>query len=118
MIPLRCWIIPILAACFLIALGARGHAETGTASYYGGKHHGRPTASGERFNQHSNTCAHRFHEFGSVLRVAHRGRSVECKVSDRGPFIRGRVVDLSVASARALGIISAGVARVTVERIR
>lgn len=118
MIPLRGWLLPSLVACFLIALGARGHAETGIASYYGGKHHGRLTASGERFNQNANTCAHRTHAFGSVLRVTHRGRSVECRVTDLGPFVRGRIVDMSVAGARSLGIISAGIARVTVERIR
>lgn len=118
MIPFRGWVVVGIWALAALLLAGQSRAETGLASYYGGRHHGRPTASGERFNQNAATCAHRTYKFGSVLRVTARGRSVECRVNDRGPFRRGRIIDLSVAGARALGIISAGVARVTVERVQ
>lgn len=118
MIGTRGWIVVGLWTLALIGFRAQAKAETGLASYYGGRHHGGPTASGERFNQNAATCAHRTYRFGSVLRVTARGRSVECRVNDRGPFVRGRIVDLSVAGARSLGIISAGIALVTVEKVR
>lgn len=118
MIPLRGWVVVGIWALALTLLGSQVRAETGIASYYGGRHDGSPTASGERFNQNAPTCAHRTHKLGSVLRITTRGRSVECRVNDRGPFVRGRIVDLSVAGAKALGIISVGVAPVTVERVR
>ena len=108
-------VLGILAGLFLGSVAA---AETGVASYYGGRNHGGPTASGERFNQHSHTCAHKHHRFGTRLLVKSGGKSVECRVNDRGPFVRGRIIDLSVAGARSLGIIGSGVARVTVEVIR
>ena len=85
---------------------------SGIASYYGNEA-GRKTASGERFNQNAMTCAHRSLPFGTKLRVTHGGRSVVVKVNDRGPFVRGRVLDLSTAAARALGID--GVGSVTAE---
>jgi rare lipoprotein A len=113
MIPLRGWGVPFLAACFLIALGTRGHAETGIASHY---HEGKWTANGERFKPDGMTCAHRRYLFGSILRVTLRERAVECRVNDRGPWIKGRIIDLSRGSARALGLH--GIARVTVEHIR
>ena len=89
------------------------------ASYYGAGHHGRRTASGERFNQGAMTAAHRTARFGSQLRVTHvaSGRSVVVRVTDRGPFVRGRIVDVSTAAARSLGMIQSGVARVRVEQI-
>ena len=61
------------------------------------------------------TCAHRTRQFGTVLRVSYGSRSIQCRVNDRGPFIRGRIVDLSVPAAKALGMMSAGVMRVSVE---
>lgn len=94
-------------------------AEVGIASFYGGKrHHGGPTASGVRYDQWSDTCAHKSHKFGTRLRVWWRGRSVVCVVRDRGPFIPGRIVDLSVQGARDLGIEGRGIAPVTLEVIR
>lgn len=109
----------LIAATMLLALSLPAEAERGVASYYGGRLHGRPTASGERFNQYAATCAHRTHPLGSVLRVTTPGgRSIECRVNDRGPYIAGRIVDLSTAGAQALGIIAAGIASVTVERVR
>jgi len=87
---------------------------SGVASYYGNES-GRKTASGERFNQNAMTCAHRSLPFGTKLRVTHGGQSVIVTVNDRGPFIRGRVLDLSTGAARAIGLTGAGVGRVTAE---
>jgi rare lipoprotein A len=83
---------------------ADAHAESGLASYYGG--HGR---RGEM------TCAHRTRPFGSMVTVTYRGHSIQCRVNDRGPFIRKRVIDLSISAARALGMMSAGVVLVSIE---
>ena len=81
-------------------------AETGLASFYPG--------IGKRDEM---TCAHRSHPFGKRLRVSHGNVSIECRVNDRGPFIRGRIIDVSTSAARALGMIDAGVVRVLVEPI-
>jgi rare lipoprotein A len=91
-----------------------GRSFSGMASYYGNES-GSKTASGQRFNQNAMTCAHRSLPFGTRLRVTHGGRSVVVTVNDRGPFVRGRVLDLSTAAARAVGLTSAGVGRVTAE---
>ena len=93
-----------------------GHSFSGMASFYGNES-GSKTASGQRFNQNSLTCAHRSLPFGTKLRVTHGGQSVVVTVNDRGPFVRGRVLDLSTAAARAVGLTSAGVGRVTAEVI-
>jgi rare lipoprotein A len=97
-----------------IATSSGGHSFSGMASYYGNES-GSRTASGQRFNQNAMTCAHRSLPFGTKLRVTHGGQSVVVTVNDRGPFIRGRVLDLSTAAARAVGLTSAGVGRVTAE---
>jgi rare lipoprotein A len=91
-----------------------GHSFSGMASYYGNES-GSKTASGARFNQSAMTCAHRSLPFGTKLRVTHGGRSVIVTVNDRGPFVRGRVLDLSTGAARAVGLTSHGVGRVTAE---
>jgi rare lipoprotein A len=93
-----------------------GHSFSGMASYYGNES-GSKTASGQRFNQNALTAAHRSLPFGTKLRVTHGGRSVVVTINDRGPFIRGRVLDLSTAAARAVGLTSAGVGHVTAEVI-
>ena len=97
----------------------RAGAEIGLASFYGRRFQGRKTASGARFDMRAFTCAHRSAPFGTRLRVIEleSGRSVVVTVTDRGPFSRGRVVDVSLAAARVLGIVERGVARVRVERI-
>jgi rare lipoprotein A len=99
---------------------APSRAEIGLASYYGRSFRGQRTASGARYDPRAMTCAHRRHPFGAVLRVTEieSGRSVLVTVTDRGPFARGRVIDLSLAAARALRILERGVARVRVERVR
>jgi rare lipoprotein A len=85
------------------------------ASYYGSES-GNRTASGERFNPNGLTAAHRTLPFGTRLRVCYRG-CVVVRISDRGPFIRGRSLDLSKGAARAIGMLRVGVARVHVERL-
>src|SRR5438105_15370292 len=93
---------------------ATGRTFTGMASYYGNES-GSRTASGQRMNPGALTAAHRSLPFGTKLRVTHGGQSVVVTVNDRGPFIRGRVLDLSTGAARAIGLTRAGVGRVTAE---
>jgi rare lipoprotein A len=99
---------------------ATGDGEQGLASFYADALRGRRTASGVPYDPAAFTCAHRSFPFGTRVRVTEltHGRSVVVTVNDRGPFARGRVVDLSRAAAAALGIIGPGVARVRVERLR
>lgn len=93
-----------------------GRSFSGIASFYGNES-GSKTASGQRFNQNAMTAAHRTLPFGTKLRVTHGGRSVVVTINDRGPFIRGRVLDLSTGAARAVGLTSRGVGHVTAEVI-
>jgi len=93
-----------------------GRSFSGMASFYGNES-GSKTASGQRFNQNAMTAAHRTLPFGTKLRVTHGSRSVVVTINDRGPFIRGRVLDLSTGAARAVGLTGAGVGRVTAEVI-
>ena len=92
--------------------------QTGKASYYAKKFSGRKTASGERLHHDSLTCAHRTYPFGTLLKVTNpaNGKTVIVRVTDRGPYVRGRIIDLSVRAARELGIIAQGIAPVVVER--
>lgn len=94
--------------------------ESGLASWYGGpKFHGRLTASGEIFNQEKLTAAHRTLPWGSRVKITNlaNGRSVVVRINDRGPFVKGRIIDVSLAAARALGMVQAGVTQVSVERL-
>lgn len=86
------------------------------ASWYGFES-GTRTASGERFNPRAMTCAHRTLPFGTLLRVTYQGKSVVVRVNDRGPFIKGRTLDLSLGAARAIGLTARGVGPVSVERL-
>jgi len=120
----------LAAAAFAVALAAAGcaarqgpgagGAEEGLASFYADRFQGRPTASGAPYDRAAMTCAHRSWPFGTRLRVTdlETGRSVVVVVNDRGPHVAGRVVDLSGAAARALGMVGRGVARVRVEPVR
>jgi len=95
------------AALPLLMLGsASANAESGLASFYPGV--------GKKSEM---TCAHRSHPFGKKLRVSHGKISIECRVNDRGPFIRGRIIDVSTSAARALGMIDAGIVQVVVEAV-
>lgn len=91
--------------------------QAGVASWYGPGFHGRPTANGEHFNTHALTAAHRTLPFGTKVRVTNKsnGRSVVVRINDRGPYVGGRVIDLSNASARALGM--SGLAKVSLARM-
>jgi rare lipoprotein A len=97
----------------------RKFSQTGTASWYGRQFHGRKTASGETFDMNAMTAAHRSLPLNCYIRVTNRnnGKSVVVKVNDRGPFHGNRVVDLSYGAAKQLGITSAGVAKVSIERV-
>ena len=96
------------------ALANAGRSFAGMASFYGSES-GSKTASGQRFNQGAMTAAHRSLPFGTKLRVTHGERSVVVTINDRGPFIRGRVLDLSKGAASAIGLTSRGVGRVVAE---
>ena len=91
--------------------------QEGGASWYGLEERGRPTASGEIMDPEGFTAAHKALPFGTVVRVddLDTGRSVVVTINDRGPFIAGRIIDLSYGSARALGIVQKGVARVRIQ---
>lgn len=104
------------AASPALAGPARVQGE-GIASFYGRSEHGGPTASGERFNMHAMTAAHRTAPLGSRLKVTNlrNGKSVVVRINDRGPFIRGRIIDLSHAAADSLGFVGAGLTRVAIE---
>ena len=93
--------------------------QRGKASFYAKSFFGRKTASGERLHPDSLTCAHRTYPFGTKLLVYNpaNGRSVIVRVTDRGPFVKGRIIDLSWRAAKELDIISAGVAVVTVQKV-
>ena len=94
-----------------------GAVQTGIASWYGPGFHGKRTSNGEVYNQYELTAAHRTLPFGTRLRVTDvdTGRSVTVRVNDRGPFVRGRVVDVSASAAETLGITGKGVAKVKVD---
>lgn len=107
----------MLAAALALLTALPATAGDMVASWYGpetcSKHRACRTANGEAFRPDGLTCAHRTLPFGTRLRVTHRGRSAVCRVNDRGPFVRGRSLDLSRGTARAIGV--AGVAVVGVE---
>src|SRR3954449_8794317 len=94
--------------------------EEGQASYYGGQFHGRPTAKGEPFDQNAMTAAHPKLPLGSEVTVTDTatGRQVRVEVNDRGPYAKGRDIDLSQGAAKKLGITQEGVAKVTIEATR
>ncbi len=94
----------LLVSTAALAAVSSARAESGLASYYGGIGH-----SGEM------TCAHRTRPMGSMITVTYRGHSIRCRVNDRGPFVKGRVIDVSVSAARALGMMDAGVVQVLLE---
>jgi rare lipoprotein A len=98
---------------------AVGYRQAGLASWYGPGFHGRKTSSGEVFNMYGFTAAHRTLPLGTLLNVKNRdnGRAVQVKVNDRGPFIRGRILDLSYGAARALDMIGTGTAFVEIRAV-
>lgn len=124
--PLIRVLLAIAAVLFAVGLAVapalaadRGYRQVGQGSTYGWKDgfHGRRTASGERFNQWALTCASRSLPFGTLVRVTNirNGKSIVVRVNDRGPFVKRRIIDISTAAARAIGMD--GVARVQVDVI-
>lgn len=109
----------LLAGCASHDIDPRGYDQTGTASYYGSRHHGKRTASGEPFDQHGLTAAHRSLPFGTRVQVTNlaNDRRVVVRINDRGPHTRGRLIDLSRAAAEQLGMIRSGTARVRVQSL-
>ncbi len=95
-----------------LILSSTAPVSASIASWYGGKFHGRLTASGERYNKHAMTAAHKTLRFGSKVRVTNlrNGKSAVVCINDRGPYVRGRSIDLSRAAARKIGMH--GIARI------
>jgi rare lipoprotein A len=96
-----------------------GYTETGIASFYADKHQFKKTASGELYNHNLKTAAHRKMPFGSKLKVTNvkNGKNVVVKVNDRGPFIHGRIIDLSKSAFNSIGNTSSGLISVQIEVI-
>lgn len=102
----------------MLSFTALAQTERGKASYYAKSWSGRKTADGSKLHHDSLTCAHKTYPFGTLLKVTNpaNGLSVIVKVTDRGPYVKGRIVDLSVRAAKELGMLSQGIAPVIVER--
>jgi rare lipoprotein A len=120
--PLHAWLVLSLACASCATVGPAPRAarpEVGFASYYGRTHDGRRTASGERFDQDEMTAAHRTLPFGTRVRVTNlqNGRTVVVRINDRGPWRKHRVIDVSYAAGRKLGLIGPGTARVRLDVI-
>jgi rare lipoprotein A len=108
------------SACVGLPPPGTGSGQVGVASWYGNEFHGRPTSSGEIFDTNDLTAAHRALPFGTYVMVSNleNDRSVVVRINDRGPFVRGRIIDLSYAAARALGLVGPGTARVRLDVLR
>ena len=94
----------------------RKGSETGMASFYADKYVGRKTSNGEKFNQNKLTAAHKTLPFGTKVKVTNlsNGQSVKVRINDRGPFIQGRIIDLSKKAAKKIDLVNAGVTKVTI----
>ncbi len=97
----------------------RAYREEGVASWYGIPYHGRRAANGEVYNMYQMTAAHRTLPFDSVVRVTNlkNGKSTEVRINDRGPFVEGRIIDLSLGAARAIDMVGMGIAPVRIEAL-
>jgi rare lipoprotein A len=106
--------------CGCIFGSGRGKTQTGMASWYGKKYHGRPTACGEIFDMNKLTAAHRDFPFGVRVRVTNldNRKSVVVRINDRGPWKRDRIIDLSYAAAKKIDMLKYGTARVKLEVIK
>lgn len=112
--------LALLAGCASQGnVDANGYRAEGKASYYGARHHGNKTASGERFDQHALTAAHRSLPFGSWVKVTNlrNDKVVEVRINDRGPFSKKRIIDLSQQAAKQLDMLRDGVAPVRIEQL-
>jgi rare lipoprotein A len=113
--PLAIAALAIGSVCGTISAADANPNQSGGASWYGQGFHGKRTASGERFNTHALTAAHKSLPFGSRVRVTNTrtGRSVVVRINDRGPYAHGRVIDLSKAAAQAVGLSGVGEVKLT-----
>jgi rare lipoprotein A len=114
-------ILLLLCSCCCMMTGPGAtFIEYGMASFYSEEFHGRKTASGETYDMWNFTCAHRTLPFGTRLRVTNLKNkiSVVVRVNDRGPFAKGRIIDLSFAAAKKLNMLKDGVVKVKVEKIQ
>ncbi len=109
----------LFSACCLLGSNA-GYVEYGLASYYAEEFHGRKTASGEIYNMWDFSCAHKKLPFGTELKVTNleNNKSILVRVNDRGPFVKGRIIDLSYAAAKKIGMLGQGVIKVKLEIIK
>ena len=115
------WLVSFSFVIYHLSFSVSARAQqSGKASFYAKRATGSRTANGERLHHDSMTCAHRSYPFGTMLKVTNvlNGRQVVVRVNDRGPFRRGRIIDLSWGAAKAIGMISHGVVPVTVELLR
>ena len=110
----------LATGCATAPTGRPGDRERGIASWYGPGFHGRQTANGETYDMRAMTAAHRTLPFDTVVEVRNldNGRRTRVRINDRGPFVRGRIIDLSRAAAKAIGMIGPGVARVEIVVVR
>lgn len=106
--------------CCLGGAQVTTYVQYGKASYYGEQFHGRKTASGETFNKWGYTCAHKKLPFNTKVKVTNlkNHKTVVVRVNDRGPFVKGRIIDLSFAAAKKIGMVKDGVVKVKVEVMR
>ncbi len=115
-------VVILTVALLAASCASRGGAyrERGIASWYGGKFHGRITANGEVYNMHAMTAAHKTLPFDTVVEVRNldNGRSTVVRINDRGPFVRGRIIDLSLSAAKEIGMVGPGTARVEIRALR
>ena len=111
------WVLAAVLGALILGLAflaPPAYHQVGIASWYGPGFHGKTTANGEPYDMYAFTAAHKTLPFGTVVRVVDldTGRSVVVRINDRGPFVPGRIIDLSYAAAEALGILDRGTARV------
>ncbi len=113
-------ILCFLTSCCCLLGAQSATVQYGMASYYGDEFHGKKTASGEIYNKWALSCAHKTLPFGTKVKVVNlkNGKSVIVRVNDRGPFVKGRIIDLSFAAAKEINMIKNGVVRVKVQVIR
>jgi len=111
--------VAMLVGCASTPAPESAGGEVGVASYYADRFHGRQTASGERYDRNAYTAAHRRLPFGTHVRVINlkSGHSVDVRINDRGPFVKGRVIDVSYVAAKKLGMLRKGVIKVRVVRL-
>lgn len=116
------WIIclALVTGCYHDMSKMRYKTVIGKASYYSNRLQGRKTASGERYDRNKLTCAHRSLPFGTICRVTNlaNGKSVKVRVNDRGPFTRGRIMDLSYRAMKSIGGLRAGVISIRLDIIK